>query len=109
VPQCFEPGHRHPTLGQGETLAWSGHGDNGVLERWALREQGVALSGPDPQDLIAPIPAQVLCAAVSTRLCDWSCREGTRRDDTVNLTVVLEARRVVRCVGGAALVRGGLL
>ncbi len=28
----FIPGQRHPTLGQGETLAWSEHRDNWILE-----------------------------------------------------------------------------
>ena len=45
----FRPGLRHPTLGQGETLAWSEHYANWILERWAVREYGVTLFGPDPR------------------------------------------------------------
>lgn len=67
----FEPGLRHPTLGQGEALVWNEHRDNWVLERWTVREQGVALFGPDPQTLIDPISSQELRAAVRARLCDW--------------------------------------
>jgi hypothetical protein len=67
----FEPGQRHPTLGQGETLAWSEHCNNWVLERWTLREHGVALLGPDPQSLIDPISSEDLRAAVRARLRDW--------------------------------------
>jgi hypothetical protein len=67
----FRPGLRHPTLGQGEQLAWSEHGDNWLLERWTLREFGVALRGPDPRTLIDPITTDELVRAVRLRLGDW--------------------------------------
>ena len=67
----FTPGLRHPTLGQGETLAWAGHGSNWILERWTAREHGVTLLGPDPQSLIAPVSRDELRAAVRARLPDW--------------------------------------
>jgi hypothetical protein len=68
----FQPGLRHPTLGRGETLAWTEHRDNWILERWVVRERGVALLGPDPRTLIDPVSAEALRAAVRTRLRDWS-------------------------------------
>ena len=68
----FEPGLRHPTLGRGEVLAWSEHHDNWILERWAVREHGVTLVGPDPRTLIDPIAPDALRAAVRTRLHDWA-------------------------------------
>jgi len=34
--KCFEPGFRHPTLGQGEILARTEHGANWILERWTV-------------------------------------------------------------------------
>jgi predicted nucleotidyltransferase len=37
----FEPGQRHPTLGQGESLQWTEHFTNWILERWTLREHEV--------------------------------------------------------------------
>jgi hypothetical protein len=67
----FESGLCHPTLGQGETLAWSEHRDNWILERWAVRMHGVALHGPDPRTLIDPIASDDLRAAVRVRLQDW--------------------------------------
>jgi hypothetical protein len=67
----FVPGRRHPTLGQGETLAWSEHHSNWILERWVVREHGVALLGPPPQALTAPVPAEALREAVRARLGDW--------------------------------------
>src|SRR5262245_39659082 len=68
----FEPGLRHPSLGQGETLMWSEHRDNWILERWTVRECGVTLLGPQAQALIDPITAGELRAAVRTRLRDWA-------------------------------------
>jgi predicted nucleotidyltransferase len=67
----FVPGQRHPTLGQGEALTRSEHGDNWILERWTVRERGVTLLGPDPQGLIDPILSEDLRAAVCARLRDW--------------------------------------
>ena len=68
----FEPGLRHPTLGQGEALAWSEHHSNWILERWTVREHGLTLFGPEPQRLIDPIAAGELCQAVRARLRDWA-------------------------------------
>ena len=67
----FAPDQRHPTLGQGEALQWSEHSTNWILERWALREHGVALLGPDPRALIDPVSPDELRAAVRLRLRDW--------------------------------------
>jgi predicted nucleotidyltransferase len=66
----FKPGLRHPTLEQGEALAWSEHRNRWILERWIVLEHGVALLGPDPQTLIDPISSEDLRAAVRARLLD---------------------------------------
>jgi hypothetical protein len=68
----FAAGLRHPTLGQGEVLAWSEHRANWIMERWVVRERGVVLLGPDPQTLIDPIAPDELRAAVRGRLRDWA-------------------------------------
>ena len=68
----FAPGQHHPTLGQGEALAWSEHRPNWILERWSVREHGVTLLGPDPQTLIDPITPDEIRAAVRARLDDWA-------------------------------------
>jgi len=68
----FEPGFRHPTLGQGETLVRTEHGANWILERWMVREHGIGLFGPDPTTLIDPVSSQDLRAAVHARLRDWA-------------------------------------
>jgi len=67
----FEPGQFHPTLGQGEELQWNEHSTNWILERWTLREHGVALLGPVPRTLIDPISPDELRMAVRVRLRDW--------------------------------------
>ena len=68
----YVPGRQHPTLEQGEALTWSEHGSNWILERWVVRERGIALCGPDPQTLIEPVSVEVLRAAVRDRLRDWA-------------------------------------
>ncbi|MFL6208979.1 MAG: aminoglycoside adenylyltransferase domain-containing protein [Pyrinomonadaceae bacterium] len=67
----FQPGLRHPSRGQGETLVWTEHHANWILERWAVREHGVTLLGPAPQTLIDPISPGELDQAVRARLLDW--------------------------------------
>jgi hypothetical protein len=68
----FQPGQRHPTLGQGEALVWSEHGANWVIERWTVREHGIIVLGPDPQGLIDPITPDELRSATRFRLHDWA-------------------------------------
>lgn len=68
----YEVGRRFPTIGRGEALARSEHGANWVLERWAVREHGVRLLGPDPHELFAPVTRDELRQAVRDRLPDWA-------------------------------------
>jgi hypothetical protein len=68
----FQPGYRFPTLGQGETLGWAEHHTNWILERWMVREHGIALFGPPPTTLIDPVPRAELSSAVRERLQDWA-------------------------------------
>ena len=68
----YEPGLRHPTLYEGEALRWEEHRTNWILERWSLREQGVALLGPDPEALIEPVSRRQVREAVIARLQDWA-------------------------------------
>jgi len=67
----FQPGLRHPTLGQGEKLTWSEHHENWILERWVVRQHGIALLGPAAQSLIDPISPAEIRNAVRLRLPDW--------------------------------------
>ncbi len=69
----YRPGQHYPTLEQGEdeSLKWSEHRENWILERWSIREHGKTLWGPEPQELIAPISPEEISGAVSRRLLDW--------------------------------------
>jgi len=63
----FEPGERrHPTVGSDWTFVCAEHRDNFILERWMVRERGIAVVGPDPKTLIDPISADDLRAAVGS-------------------------------------------
>jgi len=63
--KSFEPSERrHPTVGSDWPFARAKHRDNFILERWVVREHGVALVGPDPKSLIDPISAGDLRDAV---------------------------------------------
>lgn len=68
----FRVGSFHPTLGRGETLAWSEHHSNWILERWTVREHGITLLGPPPKTLIDPVSPGELRQAVCARLEDWA-------------------------------------
>src|SRR5262249_2026297 len=46
-----------------DTLVRSEH-DNTQVVRWCLREKGIVLTGPDPQELIEPVPPAALRAEV---------------------------------------------
>jgi hypothetical protein len=67
----FAPDQRHVTLYQGEALTRATHGANWLLERWTVREHGVALYGPAAKTLIDPITDDELRVAVRDRLPDW--------------------------------------
>jgi predicted nucleotidyltransferase len=67
----FQPGFRHPTLGQGEKLDWTEHHENWILERWVIRNYGITLFGPPPASLIDPISSDEIRSAVRLRLADW--------------------------------------
>lgn len=65
----YDPDNRfHPTTGTDWPFGREEHRGNWVLERWIVRERGVALVGPDPKTLIDPISADDLQSAVAGEL-----------------------------------------
>lgn len=68
----YERGRRFPTIGRNEPLEWSEHGANWIIERWAVREHGITLLGPDAHTLIAPVSSDDLRAAIRDRMRDWA-------------------------------------
>jgi predicted nucleotidyltransferase len=67
----FEPGQRFLTIECETALRWQEHGPHWTLERWTLREHGVALVGPEPRTLIEPISPDELREAVRRRVRGW--------------------------------------
>lgn len=45
--------------------------DNTLVVRWVVREQGIALVGPDPKTLLDPVPADKLRQEVLTTMEEW--------------------------------------
>ena len=64
----FTEGQRHVKVGHGEPFGWRRHRPNWVLERWTVRERGVAVAGPDPKTLIDPVSPGDLRSAASAEL-----------------------------------------
>ncbi len=73
----YDPRHAwHPNLerGRGERLKMAEHDRGWDIHRWVLRERGITLAGPAPQDLIDPIsPAQLLQAMLAS-FPNWAVR-----------------------------------
>lgn len=61
----------HPALRADGTFNVDGHGSEWVIQRYIIREKGVALAGPDPHRLIDPITADDLRRAVRALLEEW--------------------------------------
>lgn len=45
---------------------------NTLVVRWQVREQGIALTGPPPTELIDPVPADALRSEIRETMRDWS-------------------------------------
>ncbi|HEY8768507.1 MAG TPA: aminoglycoside adenylyltransferase domain-containing protein [Dehalococcoidia bacterium] len=78
----FRPDERcHPRSGDDAPFEWYEHRQNWMLERWAVREHGVILVGPDPKTLIDPITPEEIREAVASelriRVDDWASGEPT--------------------------------
>ena len=53
------------------TLEWDRHCNTAVV-RWTVRERPVVLAGPDPRELIAPVPADALRAEARPALAEYA-------------------------------------
>ncbi len=76
VIRRWQSGQQHLRAEPYADFHWETHRANFVIERWVLREHGVALCGPDPKTLIDPVsPDQLREAArreILIRLDDWA-------------------------------------
>ncbi|HSP72539.1 MAG TPA: aminoglycoside adenylyltransferase domain-containing protein, partial [Gaiellaceae bacterium] len=52
-------------------LVWDDHCNTAVV-RWTLRERGVVLAGPDPEELLDPVPPGELRAEARTKLHEYT-------------------------------------
>lgn len=72
----FEPGQQHLKAAADEPFYLIPHRQAWVFERWAVREHGIVLAGPEPKTLIDPVSADDLRSAaasdLATRLRNWS-------------------------------------
>jgi hypothetical protein len=67
---------RYPFGASDREFALGGQGPTWVLDRWVVREHGLAVVGPDPRELIDPIGPDELRAAVRASLADVWGLEG---------------------------------
>ena len=70
--RSWQPGELWPTLYRGSgVLEWQPHGENWVLERWAILNGDSTFYGPPPATLFEPVSAGQVRRAVLHRLSDW--------------------------------------
>ncbi len=70
----FDPNDKlYPRLdrGRGEPLHWMSHESDWVVQRHLARENGIAIEGPSPKDLIDPVSPDELRGAMRPLLKDW--------------------------------------
>jgi len=60
-----------PALRVDGSFAVDIHGSDWIIQRWVLREKGVALFGPSPATLIDPVSADALRRAAAGILREW--------------------------------------
>ena len=76
IPQSalrrYDPTHAwYPHFGMDGHFDVEHHGSDGVIQRHLIREQGVALAGPAPETLIAPVQPDDLRRAALGILLEW--------------------------------------
>jgi predicted nucleotidyltransferase len=64
--------HPHMDRGQGEKLHMMVHANDWIIQRYILRERGIAVTGPDIQRLIDPVSPNELRQAVLDVLPLWA-------------------------------------
>lgn len=68
----FDPQNcTHPALRTDGSFGRDGHGSDWVLQRWNIREHGIALYGTEPAVLIAPVAVSEMRQAVTGILHSW--------------------------------------
>src|SRR5262249_7959418 len=65
------PGVRLPYLDNGSRVIERSDHDDTLVVRWVLREHGLVLSGPHPEALVDPVPADDLRSEIRRKIEDW--------------------------------------
>jgi len=69
--RCRLPGERHPYINEDHPLSISPLDQAWTINRWELRDHGVAITGPPSRGLIDPISETELKAAMLEELHSW--------------------------------------
>lgn len=68
----YDPAHcHHPALRVDGSFDIDGHGSDWIIQRWVIREKGIALAGPPPATLIDPVQPDDLRRAAMGILREW--------------------------------------
>ncbi|MBZ0299750.1 MAG: DUF4111 domain-containing protein [Anaerolineae bacterium] len=76
IPQAalrrYDPAHAsHPALRVDGSFDVDFHASDWIIQRWVIREHGIALVGPDPHTFIDPVAPEALRGAVRGILREW--------------------------------------
>ena len=67
----YNPHYQQPIISPGEPFHVTAVGTSWILNRYVLREKGIAIYGPAPKTLVDPISQDELIRAVRTTCQDW--------------------------------------
>ena len=68
----YDPANcQHPALRVDGSFGIDGHGSDWIIQRWVIREKGIALAGPPAAALIDPVQPDDLRRAASGILREW--------------------------------------
>lgn len=73
----FDPAYvLYPNIerGRGERLKLARHAAAWDIHRWVLRERGITVLGPDPRELVDPVPPARLREVMRPALFEWAQR-----------------------------------
>lgn len=107
----YDPGHSdHPTIGADWAFGVNHHGWTWVFERAIVRDSGLALAGPPPEELVDPIAPDELRGAVRHILQDfWAPIAAAPRVPEWLATAAYQAFAILSmCRGMHTLSTGGL-
>jgi hypothetical protein len=67
----YQPDYRHPLISPGEPFHVTEASASWIINRYVLREKGIALFGPPPETLVDPISREELLPALQECIREW--------------------------------------